>query len=385
MISYEQILEAAAAQAGTTRFGDETLFGPALRRLVAAVLEEAALEPPRVLRLAWQYSEALATRAKIEALVAEHPDIREVPLHRPVFVVGLLRTGTTLLHNLLAGHPKHRAPRVWEMRAPVRPKGADAHWEELQVRETQFLCDLLYGAVPEMRQIHPMSATWPDECSRLFRHSFATLLNAIQVRIPGYVSWICETDMVPFYEYYRLQLQILQWQRPSRRLVLKDPFHLWHLPALFRVFPDAEVLFLHRPLNEALPSMASLCHAMHKQEGGHTDAREVGSYVMDLTERGLLPALAFQKRVDSRQITDLSYRELVRDPIATVRRICAAIDSEVTPEDAHAMGRWLEEHPQHSNGRHVYSLEQYGMNAEMVAKRFGWCEDAYAAVDRTNG
>jgi hypothetical protein len=371
MMSYEKILEAAALQAETKSFGDEALFGPALRKLVGAVAEEAACEPIRLWRSAAQWMALLATRAKITALLERHPEIREVPLPRPIFIVGLPRTGTTLLHNLLSGHPAHRAPRLWEMRSPVRPDGADASWEDVSIKEAQSVLDLLYSTVPEFRSIHPMNATWPDECSWLFRHSFATMVYPFTYRIPSYAEWLCEIDMAPYYEHYRLQLQILQWRAPSRRLVLKDPCHLWHLPALFTAFPDAEVIMLHRSLRESLPSMASLCHALHRVESAHADPAATGAYCMDLADRGLLPAMWYQRAVESRQITNVAYRSLVADPKGTLESICRAVGSSTGAEDLEAMTRWLQQNRQHSAGRHAYTLEQYGMAPATVAKRFG--------------
>ncbi|HVH43001.1 MAG TPA: sulfotransferase [Labilithrix sp.] len=379
MPPYEQILASAALQAGTKDFGDESLYGPALRKLLAAVDDEAAVEPVRIWRSVVQWVSLLVSRAQISALVAKHPEIREVPIQRPIFVVGLPRTGTTLLHNLLACHPDLRAPKLWEMRNPVRPENAGPTWEEVAIKETQSVLDLLYSTVPEFRAIHPMNATWPDECSWLFRHSFATMVYAYTYRIPSYAAWLCEVDMAPYYEHFRLQLQVLQWRDPSRRLVLKDPCHLWHLPALFSAFPDAEVVMLHRSLREALPSMASLCFALQRVESAHQDPVAMGAYCMDLADRGLLPAMWFQRAVDSRQITNVAYRSLVADPIGTVQQICETVGTK--SGDMAAARRWLTEHRQHGPGRHKYTLEQFGMDRAMVSRRFGRYEETYLPED----
>jgi hypothetical protein len=377
-VTYEQLLETASLQADNRDFGDEALYGPALRKLVTAVEEEARVEPVRVWRSAAQWIALLVSRAKITAMVRRHPEIAEVPLPRPIFVVGLPRTGTTLLHNLLARHPEHRAPQLWEMRTPFRPKTADAGADAIVIKETQSILDLLYSMVPDFKKIHPMNATWPDECSWLFRHSFATMVNAFTYRIPSYASWMCEVDMAPYYEHYRLQLQMLAWRDPSRRLVLKDPCHLWHLPSLFSVFPDAEVLLLHRSLTEALPSMASLCHALQRVESEHTDSEGTGAYCMDLAERGLLPAMWYQQAVDSKQITNVSYRSLIADPPATVRTLCEAIGSSTSDAAITSMTAFTRDNPQHKAGKHAYTLEQYGMDTTMVERRFGRYLEAYS-------
>jgi hypothetical protein len=183
--------------------------------------------------------------------------------------------------------------------------------------------------------------------------------------------------MVPYYEHYKLALQILQWRRPGGRLILKDPCHLWHTSALLRVFPDARIIHLHRSLLEALPSMASLCFSLHRVETSRTDPRAMAAYCMPLAERGLYSAMRLRSALGEDRFLDIPYRTLISTPAETVRRICDAIGSPAGDAELSQMMRWLEDNRQHKAGRHTYSLEQFGFERDRVADTFRRYHEAF--------
>jgi len=369
-IDVPQIEEAAARVAASADFGDG-LWRPALHALLDAIERDAAIEPVRWQRSALQFVSMLATRSRAAALLRAHPEIADTPLPSPVFIVGLPRTGTTLLHNALAGHPDLWAPPLWQLRSPVRLAHDDATWERIARAESENLLAILYQTIPVFRAIHPMRATGPDECSWLFRTSFATLVNAFTYRIPSYVDWITGADMTPYYRHYRSLLQILTWQRGGRaRLVLKDPCHLWHLGPLLEVFPDATVLFLHRRLDQTLPSLASLCFALQRVESAHTDATTMAPYCLDLVERGLWPALFLRRALPAARVIDLRYDALARDLPAALATLCARTGLRGDDDAIAAMRRWPDENRQHQAGAHTYTLEQFGFHRDDLLARF---------------
>lgn len=376
MFDLEFLANTAKEQFGLSDFGDP-LYLSGLQELTRAIEAEAEIAPERVLRTAMQLIMLLGARAKIAETLARHPEIEAEPVEAPVFITGLLRTGTTMLHNVLSGHPDLRAPLLWEMRAVGRPENADSSWEEQAIQESRAMIDLLYESIPEFARIHPMDALRPDECSWLFRHNFATLVYAFTYHIPGYVRWLTQIDMEPYYQYYKKLLQILQWKKPKKRWVLKDPCHLWHLDALLRVFPDAKVIVLHRTLKEALPSMASLCFSLHRFESGREDPRLLADYCMDLAERGLFSMMRLRRVFPQHHFLDIPYRKLVADPAGMVKEICANIGSPAGEEALAGMLGWLEQNRQHKAGRHIYSLEQFGFEAQTLGARFGRYQEAF--------
>jgi hypothetical protein len=365
-----RLLDQAKQFMGTDDFG-ERIHEAALGMLASAYDRECTLKDFHLQRLEFQLQHLVTTRAKVAALLRAHPEIRDVEIRSPVFIVGMPRTGTTLLHNTLARHPDHFAPPLWQLQSPIREEATNEAWEQTAVARSQFVLSAMHQTIPELATIHPMNAYWPDECSLLFRPACATMVNAFTYRIPSYARWLLTTDMKPYYQAYRTLLQILLYQRgKNTRLILKDPCHLWHLGVLLDVFPDAKVLFLHRHLDSALPSFASLCYAFQRHWTEHQDPIELGTYCTDLLEEGLTSAVFIRRTMGKGRILDVAYRSIVENTTATIEKISAFIGARFDPEALAAMNQWQLENPQHKAGRHVYSLEQFGFRREAIMDRF---------------
>lgn len=363
LFSRDSLVEAATDAAGTDAL-DLGAFAEPLDALLASLGEEAGLYPARVWRTLDNLTEELTLRAARKRLLDQHPEIAQIPIERPIFVVGLPRTGTTLLHNLLARTPGLRAWKLWELRNPVRDERADAQ----VIADTQGVVEALYGRVPAFRAIHPLHAEWPDECSWLMRHAFSSLVWSLQYHVPGYRDWMCTHDQSAAYADFKLWLQVLRARDPGGRLVLKDPCHLWHLDALLSTFPDATIVHLHRDPAEAIPSLASLCHTLHGMDSSITNPRQSGAEVLALAEAGKRAVAAARQRWPESRLLDLSYRTLVSDPLASLRDLLATLGHDAP--DLDPPRRWLTENRQHSAGRHQYSAEMFGFRAEDLRERF---------------
>jgi hypothetical protein len=374
-----QRIDAAAllAQAkqfvGSDDFGDR-IYERAMEAFISALNTEGRLEAFHAARLEFQLQHFLVTRARAAALFREHPEVRRLEVKAPVFIVGMPRTGTTLLHNLLARHPDHFAPPLWQLQSPIREQPTYEAWEEASLARCEFVLGMMRQTIPELAFIHPMNPRWPDECSFLFRPSFATMVNAFTYRIPSYSRWLLATDMKPYYEYYRGLLQALLFQNGDKaqkaRLVLKDPCHLWHLGVLLEVFPDAKVIFLHRNVDEALASFASLCFTFQRHWTENKDPATLGAYCLPLLEEGLGSAIFLRRTLGAGRVTDVRYRDLVQRPRQTLTSIAEAIEARTDPEALAAMESWLVENPQHKQGHHTYTLEQFGYRRDEIVERF---------------
>jgi len=371
-----RLLSHAKQFLGTDDFG-EPIHEVGLEMLASAFERECPLKDFHLQRLEFQLQHQLATRGKVAALLKAHPEIRDVEIRSPVFIVGMPRTGTTLLHNTLARHPDHFAPPLWQLQSPIREEPTNEAWEQIAVARTQFVLSAMNQTIPELATIHPMNAYWPDECSTLFRPAFATMVNAFTYRIPSYARWLLTTDMKPYYQAYRTLLQILLYQRgENARLILKDPCHLWHLGVLLDVFPDAKVLFLHRHLDSALPSFASLCYAFQRHWTEHEDPLELGTYCANLLEEGLTSAVFIRRTMGKSRILDVPYRTIVEDTSTTLEKICSFIGARFDPTALVAMNQWRLENPQHKAGHHAYTLEQFGFQREAILDRFSAYHEA---------
>ncbi|HVI01183.1 MAG TPA: sulfotransferase, partial [Enhygromyxa sp.] len=263
----EQSILAEAAQ----RFGvDEPLepqFAPAFRALLRALHEEARLSPAGLERTRARLLRALGRRVALAELERVEPSVTAIAIERPIVVTGFPRTGTTLLHNLLARVDGMWAPPLWQLRMPVPPISLAAEqapeWEQAQRDDAAALLDSVYSAAPGFRAIHPMHPDWPDECNWLLRNCFSTLVNAFNWFVPGYVEFLRTCDMQPAYADHRRFLRALLHRRGDRpRLALKDPFHMWQVEAFLAAYPDATIIQLHREPVQIVPSLASLCASL---------------------------------------------------------------------------------------------------------------------------
>lgn len=367
------LLRASEAQVPDADFGDD-LFRPAYARLLAALRDEARLNRAGEWAAVVRIITSLNRRRQLSQLLARAPEIRERPIVAPIFILGFPRTGTTLLHNLLAADPDKRAIRLWEMREPFAPDhrpdfDAEA-WSRSVIATTEQLIEAGYRLSPRLLDIHPLRATWPDECSWLFRNDFSSLVFGFSYFVPSYVAWLLAQDMTPAYASFRLQLQAITHQRGGAPLVLKDPCHLWHLDALLASFPDARIIQLHRPLDEVTGSFASLCQALHEGGSELRSAAEIGRYAADMLAAGMERMLAVRASLPADRVLDLDYRELVADPIAAVARVHRRFELPFGSAARTGAERWLADNRKLS-GRHSYGLEQFGLEPGVIERRFG--------------
>ena len=251
-------------------------FLEALEVFAGALDDEARLSPAGRLSRHNELIERLVIQGRLQQQLERHPEIAEVPIRSPIVIAALPRTGTTLLHNLLAQHSYLRAPALWELKYPVDPAGGpDTDYRRLR-DETARQRAWVTQHAPAAVAAHFQDADRPDECSYLMERAFRSFLDMMGNRVPRFERWLMDSDMAGAYAYHRLQLQHIVWRIPAERLVLKDMLHVYCLPDLFREYPDAKVVILHRSPLEQVPSAISLALAY----------RPLSSTVIDLVEEG---------------------------------------------------------------------------------------------------
>jgi hypothetical protein len=205
--------------------------------------------------------------------------------------------------------------------------------------------------------------------------------------ISGYAKWLDGLGLenkLRVYESYRQQLQLLQRGRPSRRWVLKSPIHATGLEALLQVFPDAGVVQTHRDLAEVVPSTCSLFATFRGMYSDNVDLSRLGTHlIQNLVHRSLGVALRVRAAHPGR-VCDVVYRDLVRDPTGTVRRIYERFGLPMSADLATNLQDWLAANPQDKHGRHRYSLEQFGLDRAAIDQLFpGYPESFGLAAEPT--
>jgi hypothetical protein len=294
--------------------------------------------------------------------------IAEVPVRRPLLVTGFGRTGSTLLHNLLALDPNARAPLLWELWTPSPPPRPETAATDPRIGIAQSRLDTFTAADPQILKIHPMAACAPDECHWMMRHS---ALTPMLYQVPEYWCWLqrlSHSELEELYAHYRLQVQHLQLFDRREHWVSKATTHLHFMPVLFKVFPEANVIRLHRDPCHAVPSLCSLVAGYRRLFTPRVDHHEVGTTILDMFVDHMKRSMNAPE-LNAHQIIDIRFEDLVADPIRAVRRIYAQFKYPYRPVFEQAMARHLDEERAAARPRHAYTLEQFGLSRAQVMER----------------
>lgn len=372
----EELMEAARHRIGLDDFGDGS-FREGLSVLLDAYEHEARLNLAGRIVARADTLHLLANRLRIEADLKRYPAIAREEIRRPLFITGLPRSGTTLLHSLLAQDPGHRAPAGWEIMHPSPPPEREQTHTDPRIAKAERQIRWLDRLAPDFKTIHPVSARQPEECIAITSHAFLSARFHTTYWVPSYEAWLERQDMRPAYAYHRRFLQHLQWRWPGDRWVLKSPAHLFTLPALFDVYPDALIVQTHRDPTKVLGSVASLSAMLQGAFSDEIDLSAIGRQVRDRWAAGLdhMRHARSTAGCDDGRFLDVHYSELTRDPMAVVRRIYTHFGFCLTPQAEARMRRFLAENPQNRHGVHRYSLSQFGLEREATTSRY----EAYRA------
>lgn len=365
------LMEEAADRAGLDDWGDELGFTEPLALLLDSCAASGRLTPDgwRVLRSV--VVRHLRNRLHVQAYLRRRPEARERRLGRPVVVTGLPRTGTTLLHSLLAQDPGHRVLRLWEALHPV-PPGETSEWDEAAlVEQAQRWLERFYAHAPGFRVVHPLSPQGPEECDRLLQNAFVGQHLVDMFDVPAYARWFYHGALHREYAYYALQLRVLTRDRDSERSwLLKSPGHLPHLAELLEVLPDAVVLHCHRDPVEAVPSYASLVVTVRSPNTDEVSPLVVGEQAIERCAAAIARAWSVRERLGEHRVLDVSYPRLVADPVGTVHRIYEWLGTRLSDDTEAAMRRWLHDNPRHRHGVHRYDPQEFGLPAARVRSAF---------------
>ena len=365
------LLRNARRHTGLTDVGVRALFRP-MERLVEALEREAQLTPlGRVMvrrHLASLLETALLLQRDRSAAVGDQR------ITAPVFIVGLPRTGTTLLHNLLAQDPATRVPLTWEAMFPAGfPESPSA------LRRTKWKASarlaMANRIAPDFHRIHPLGFDRPEECVALMAPGFTSALFHTLYRVPSYQDWFESARQTPGFEMHFRVLQQLQFRRGTRRWVLKGPAHLFSLEALLRRYPDARLIQTHRDPLRAIPSIASLNATLRRAFSSQVDPAKIGR---DCARRwhGVLERFLRQRdSLPPDRVVDVAYAKLTASPIAVVERIYDHLGWPYPATARAAMQDYLMANPRGACGVHRYSLPAFGLDAEQERQRFArYCE-----------
>jgi hypothetical protein len=371
----EDLQASASRRSGLADFGDGDDYATGLAVLLGALRDEAALTPAGSKALRSFLRGALTARLLSQAAWQAHPQYAQVPIERPVFITGLPRTGTTALHRLLTADPASQGLEMWltQVPQPRPPRDAWADDPVFQFLQAGFTAH--HEEHPEFMGVHYIAADQVEECWQLLQQSFRSVSFETLAYVPGYSSWLSAQDWTGAYLRHRHNLQLIGLNDPDKRWVLKNPSHLFALDALLAVYPDALVIQTHRSPRTAIASACSL--AAHASAGWSSlfTGTVIGRTQLDLWARGLTLFTQARARHDPAQFHDVSYEDLVADPVGTVEGIYARFGLPLPGAAADAVRNLAGAARAGGDSAHRYALEEYGLTGEDVDERL---EDSWA-------
>jgi sulfotransferase family protein len=357
LLESERLVEAARAATGLDDFG-EPAWQTGLERYVDSLNNDARLHELGEQVVAGEIVDYLSTRLGLLEWRKQHPEIADADVVPPIVIVGQARTGTTILHDLLAQDPANRVPLTWEVDRPLPPPESATYWTDPRIAESQQQLEMVELVIPGFQAMHPMGALLPQECVRMTGGDFRSMIFPTQYRVPSYAHWLIDdADMASTYRYHRIYLQHLQSRRPAPRWVLKSPGHLWCLAALLDEYPNALLVQTHRDPLRIVASLTSLLGTL-RQLG--TDAisppemaKEFGEYLVTGLDRSV--AARVDGTVPPDRVVDVHFRAFMVDPFTTIREVYEHLGLELAPESEQRMRDFLVDNTTEKHGGHHYT------------------------------
>ncbi len=367
-------LEAEAIQqaGGLRDFGDPT-YRKGLEVLCVSLDEEAGLSDFGRGLLRHKLIELLVNRLRIEDWFTRHPEIENETLAPPLVIVGLPRTGTTLLQRMLSCDPDLYSMHWWESRYPVPFPDEDLMSPIERMERARGEVRVMVEAMPKLIAIHPMDADQADEEVMLMEHSFLSSFNAY-AHVPGYMAWLHAADEKPAYDYLKRALRFLQWQKRQRgitakRWVLKAPHHLLRMALLLREFPGAQVIQTHRDPVETIPSIASFIHTLWSIYGANADPVAAGHEWSALMARAFQHTMAVREKMPA-QFFDVRFIDTVQRPFDVIRAIYTHAGVPLSKQAEQAMQVWLADNRRDTRTAHDYDAAEFGLSEAQIRADF---------------
>jgi hypothetical protein len=377
------LLLAARKRTGLSDFGDEGFRAP-FERLLWAFENEAELTPFGRILTRQLMLQLLETRLRMQALITQHPEIESERIEAPIVIMGLPRTGTTHLHNLISQDPGLHSLSYWESLEPVPPAKvlADPNAADPRFERCQRALKFVHYVMPLFPRMHEMTPEARHEEVQLLAVEFSTMLFEASYLIPSYRDGYRATDQGPAYATLERLLQILQWHRGGGgRWILKSPQHLEQIGPLLEVFPDAKIIQTHRDPVRVTASFCTMGAYSLRMNAGAIDPIEVGRYWADRIEAMLRASIDDRPRIPENQIFDMRFHDFMADDLAMVERIYAFADQPMTSAAQGAMRDYLAANPRGRHGTVQYLLEDFGIDPDERRRALRFYRDRFDLPD----
>jgi len=376
------LLETARRQSGLDDFGDddpESTWRDGLRVFLAALEDEADLNLLGRIMARNDVVRALVNRLEVRATLLQHPEILEQSVDSPVLVVGTGRSGTSLLHELLAQDPRHRVARTWELLHPCPPPERATYRTDRRIAAADQEYRFWHLVAPEYQTMHENGGDVPNEDPLIDMLELASDHLMGSYPVPSYTRWLARNDPAPSFRAHRHFLQLLQWRCPGDRWVLKSPSYLAKLPAFFAEYPDAYVVLTHRDPLVVLPSLVSVMATLQWMHSDRVDVERIVKSAVHGTAIAMDLVMTWRAdgTIPDDRIIDVRFADLAADPVATVRTVLERAGGSLDTEAEQHMRGYLDAKPRDRHGRHEYAFSDTGLDPDETRARFAAYQARY--------
>jgi len=372
VLTVDAVLDAAKAATGLSYFGEMDF----VERL-ALMLRSAEEDSLNALGRSFFFNDMVryaANRLRIEDLIRRNPPILDVPIDRPIIIVGMPRTGTTHLVNLIASDKRLRSLPYWESLQPIPPEGRP----DTRLADTEAGWAGLDALLPMQKNVHELSPTHIHEEIELQMLDFSSYMIEWTTRPYRWRDWYLSNDQTSSYHYLRKVLQALTWLRGPERWILKSPGHLEQLGPLMAAFPDAAVVTTHRDPIAVTASCLTMNAYVDRLRRLKVNPAEVANYWVDRIERLLRAYIRDRDLLPADRSIDVRFEEFMADQMGTVRRIYEMAGLPMTREAETAMNAYCEAHRRDRHGQLEYQIEEdFGVNIANLRDRFAFYRERF--------
>lgn len=380
-LSVPALLDQARAATGLSDFGDMWFTRP-LEMLVGFVNRDAGLVSPESSAGA-RIQGALADRLQLEQYFKDHPEVADETVDLACAIIGLPRTGSTMVHRLLASSPRLTALWWWESAFPFPLPGESLADPAPRQDAAKGMVDWLLSEWPDFESIDPMDAMAINEEVVLLDRTFLSTTYDSMMPIHEYGYWQAEQDHEPaIRDLYRF-MQVIQHQRASRGeaqrpWVFKTPHYvLGALAGLLKVWPQVKLVMTHRDVSEVLPSYCSMCASLSINSSTTYRKEEEGSHWSKRFREGLERLEAIRATLPEGQVIDVRYADTVSDPLGTGQRIMEALGFGFEAQDRTAMEQTIADNAREARPKHKYAAADFGLTPEGIARDFAFYQERY--------
>ena len=372
-LSADELLESALSRGKRRDFAERSFVHP-LAHLLEACNEEADLSVFGIRALRIDVLRCLRSLLHFDEIEAACPSVLSRPIRAPVFITGMPRSGTTLLHRLILQDPSTIAPRLFQLVYPY-PSRAGRFGTMLRKKWVSLQLALFRVIAPELNTLHPVAVDAPEECTDITAHVFQSLRFDATYRVPSYNSWLERNGFLNAYRFHRRFLQHLDAQLPGRRWILKAPDHLFALDDIRKVYPDAHLVFVHRDPVRVLASVVKLTEVLRRPFTRSIDRVEIGREVSASWLNGAERMSALSSGDDS--VLHLYYRQIVSSPLDAVRAVYRHCGLTLTEEAEGRMRSWLRTTGHDNRPGRDYKLAEFGLDPHLLRERFARYTDTF--------